>query len=89
MSIALRYDIFGLIISPLLFLGLDVVQGFFEGNQSNFSEVYKNNLSSSNLFFIFLHFFFSSTFFLYFLSLTFSLNFLGTKHSLSGYLLIR
>ena len=83
MSIALRYDIFGLIISPLLFLGLDVVQGFFEGNQSNFSEVYKNNLSSSNLFL------FSSTFFLYFLSLTFSLNFLGTKHSLSEYILIR
>ena len=40
-----------------------------------FDETYKNNLLILNLFFIFLHFFFPSTFPLYFFPLTFSLKF--------------
>ena len=42
---------------------------------NEFDETYKNNLLILNLFFIFLNFFFPSTFPLYFLSLTFSLKF--------------
>ena len=41
---------------------------------NEFEETYKNNLLISNLFFIFLHFFFPSTFPFYFLSLKFSGN---------------
>ena len=55
---ALRHVIFGPSISPLLSLGLNVVQGFFEGNHSNFFETYKNNLLSLNLFiYLFIVFF--------------------------------
>ena len=47
-----------------------------EKNKLNeFKETYKNNLLILNLFLIFLHFFFSSTFPLHFLSLTFFLKF--------------
>ena len=43
--------------------------------RNEFKDVYKNNLLTLNLFFIFLTFFFSSIFSLYFLSLAFSFKF--------------
>ena len=49
-----------------------------ETKWNEFEEIYKNNLLILNLFFIFFHFFFCSTFSLYFISITF---FLVTKHN--------
>ena len=53
-----------------------------ENKWNEYEEENKNNLLILNLFFIFLHFFFLSTFPLFFLFLTFSSNFLGIKHNI-------
>ena len=53
-----------------------------ENKWNEYEEENKNNLLILNLFFIFLHFFFPSTFPLFFLFLTFSSNFLRIKHNI-------